>query len=132
MQVQRIQNNNTNFNFGSRVIKTKKFIEHLSKESKEVQDTFNRHINKLKKNGNNDTVLMCYDENPTFPERNYNYFLTVFTNDGNPGGKYQSISNGGEITPHEWNVDIAYLTGKELLMPADENLIRKYNIKFEF
>ena len=131
MQVKNIQNNNTNFNFGSRVIKTKKFIEHLSKESKEVQDTFNRHISNLEKNGYNDTVLMRYDENPTFPERIYNYFLTVFTNDGNPVGKYQSISNGGEIAPHEWDVDIAYLTGKELLVPADENLIRKYNIKFE-
>ena len=130
MQVKNIQNNNTNFNFGSRVIKTKKFIEHLSKESKEVQDTFNRHISNLEKNGYNDTVLMGYDENPTFPERIYNYFLTVFTNDGVPGRKYQS-SCSGDIDPQEWNVDIAYLEGKELLEPADENLIRKYNIKFE-
>ena len=129
MQIQRVENNNKNCNFGSRVIKTKRFTNQLSKENKSVQETFSRHIRNLRENGCNDTVLMDYDKNPTFPKRIYNYFLTVFTNDGRIGGRYQS-AYAGDIHPHKRNVDIAYAEGKELLKPADEKLVRKYSIRF--
>ena len=129
----KIQNNNNyNVSFSSKVIKTKNFIKHVSKESKNAQEKFNKHVRNLENNGINDIVVLDSEKSNSDLNKPYSYFLTVFTTVdkyGRGNKLYQTLPEMGKIHSYDkFNVSMAYLASKELLIAAQQDSIKKYNL----